>query len=215
VAPRALDAVAALGDPLRRRLYELAGAQPEGITRDDAAQRAGVARHVAAYHLDQLAESGLLSVQRRRVNRRSGPGAGRPAKVYVRASGDIDVSLPPRNYRLAARVLLDAVSGDGDPVAAAARCGVEMGSRASSRSVDGLVALLRESGFEPVRDGGEVRLRNCAFHDLAARDRATVCAMNLGLMRGIATGMQLDGVTAAQQPSPPGCCVAFAVRDAR
>jgi len=210
----ALGAVAALGDPLRRNLYDLVCAQPAGVTRDTAAQLAGVARHVAAYHLDQLARGGLLDVAYRRPGDRRGPGAGRPAKVYTRAATPVDVSLPPRNYGLASRVLLDAVSGDGDPVAAARRCGEELGrtARDDAAGLDALLGVLRDNGFEPLREGGTVRLRNCAFHELAERDRATVCAMNLGLMRGIVAGMQLENVTAAQQPLPLGCCVAFSTR---
>lgn len=205
-----LDAVASLGDPLRRRLYELASSRAAGITREDAARAADVPRHVAAYHLDRLAAHGLLDVERRRSGARSGPGAGRPAKVYRRAAQPLDVSLPPRNYRLASRVLLDAVTPQ--QLSVAARChGVEMGAAARAQGGgDALLAVLRDSGFEPVRDGATVRLRNCAFHELAEQDRETVCAMNLALMRGVAEGLGLPATSARRDvPASGGCCVAF------
>jgi predicted ArsR family transcriptional regulator len=211
----AVSAVAALDDPTRRALYELACAQPEGVSRDQAARQAGLPRHVAAYQLDQLAASGLLQVTYRRQSARSGPGAGRPAKVYSRAASTLGVSLPPRNHRLAAEVLLDARSGDGDLALAAHRCGARLGAatrapaRASTQPAEALVETLQRSGFEPARRGTEVRLRNCAFHELAERDRPTVCAMNLALMRGIAAGLGIDPEAARPRAEPGACCVGF------
>lgn len=216
-----LQAVAALADPLRRRLYELVAADDDGLTRDDAATAAGVPRHVAAYHLDHLAGAGLLDVGHRRAPGRSGPGAGRPAKVYRRADAAVEVSLPPRNHRLAAEVLLDARGGAvarARLIAAASRRGARMGAAARARSgrrpsrallYDALELLLRDGGFEPRRRGATLRLGNCPFHELAETDRATVCAMNLALMEGVADGMQLRGVRAQPQPPGTGCCVAF------
>jgi len=219
-----LASLAALGDPLRRTLYELASASSDGVTRETAAQAAGVARHVAAYHLDQLTAHGLLDVERRRQGGRSGPGAGRPAKVYRRAARAVEVSVPPRNYRLASGVLLDAVTAGAATEstraqlsAAATRRGVEMGvaarrgrrARSDGASLATLLGVLRDSGFEPLRDSDSVRLRNCAFHELAQQDRATVCAMNLALMRGVAEGLGVDPQAACQEPDPHGCCVAF------
>jgi predicted ArsR family transcriptional regulator len=211
----AVSALAALSDPTRRALYELAGAHPEGLTRDAAAREAHLPRHVAAYQLDQLAAVGLLEVTRRRQGGRTGPGAGRPAKVYTRATAPLDVSLPPRNHRLAAEVLLDARRGEGDLARAAERCGARLGAaaaaraHASARPAQALVDVLRGQGFEPARRGAAMRLRNCAFHELAERDRATICAMNLALMRGIAGGLGLDPGAARSQPETGVCCVTF------
>src|SRR5215218_11217440 len=101
-----LDRLAALAEPVRRRLYEFVAAQADPVDRDAAAAGAGVGRPLAAFHLDRLAEAGLLDVTYRRRSGRTGPGAGRPAKFYARARhGELSVSVPPRQYDLAAEIL--------------------------------------------------------------------------------------------------------------
>jgi hypothetical protein len=40
------------------------------------------------------------------------PGAGRPAKVYTRSGNEFTVSVPQREYQLAARLLVHAVAAD-------------------------------------------------------------------------------------------------------
>jgi predicted ArsR family transcriptional regulator len=54
--------IAALGEPIRRALYRYVVAQAAPVNRDQAAEGAGVARHVAKFHLDKLVEDGLLDV---------------------------------------------------------------------------------------------------------------------------------------------------------
>src|ERR671932_509869 len=79
-----LTAVAALAEPTRRRLYDHVVRQPDPVGRDEAAAAVGVPRATAAFHLDRLADDGLLDVVRQRRTGRSGPGAGHPAKLYRR-----------------------------------------------------------------------------------------------------------------------------------
>jgi predicted ArsR family transcriptional regulator len=86
---QALDDVAVLADPVRRSLYSHVAAQPEPVGRDAAAATAGISRSLAAFHLDRLVEAGLLAVTYRRLSGRTGPGAGRPAKLYARAPRDV------------------------------------------------------------------------------------------------------------------------------
>src|SRR5262245_9165692 len=100
-----LGALSSLGDATRRRIYDLVAAAAAPLTRDDVAAEAGIGRTLAAYHLDRLAAAGLLTVARERRTGRSGPGAGRPAKVYARSQQEVAVSMPPRDYHVAARLL--------------------------------------------------------------------------------------------------------------
>ena len=109
-----LAALSALGDATRRRVYEHVSSQPDPVSRDEAATATGIARTLAAYHLDRLAAEGLLTVTHARRSGRTGPGAGRPAKLYARPEREIAVSVPPRDYHLAARLLADAAAADGD-----------------------------------------------------------------------------------------------------
>ena len=53
-------AVAALNEPLRRKLYDYVVSENGGVTRDDAVEATAVARLVAAFHLDKLVDAGLL-----------------------------------------------------------------------------------------------------------------------------------------------------------
>src|SRR5215218_1329714 len=99
-----LDRLAALAEPVRRRLYQFVVAQGEPVDRDAAAAGAGIGRPLAAFHLDRLAEAGLLDVTYRRRSGRTGPGAGRPAKFYGPADHEFSVSVPPRQYDLAAEI---------------------------------------------------------------------------------------------------------------
>src|SRR5215831_7066106 len=107
--PVAVTAIAALGDPTRRALYQYIAAQDSPVGRDDAAAAVGVPHHVARFHLDRLHEAGLLEVEFKRPPGRSGPGAGRPAKLYRPGPAEFSVSIPERRYDLAGLVLTRAV----------------------------------------------------------------------------------------------------------
>src|SRR5689334_19070087 len=173
-------AVSALDDPTRRRVYDHVRAAEGTVTRDEVAAAVGIGRTLAAYHLDRLAALGLLTVGSERRTGRTGPGAGRPAKVYGRAEGEVAVSVPPRDYGLAARLLADAAAADDVGTTrqalrgAAERLGRELGAEADGD----LEAALRERGYEPERDAdGVIRLRNCPFHAVAQRHPEVVCDM--------------------------------------
>lgn len=129
----ALSAVAALHDPVRRALYDYVVAQGREVSRNEAAEAVGVQRTLAAFHLDKLVEAGLLEAGFKRLNERTGPGSGRPAKVYRRALGEVAVAVPPRDYRTLALVLaevVDAVGAEEQAEAAARRVGERLARRA-------------------------------------------------------------------------------------
>ena len=92
--------IAALAEPVRRELYEYVVAQQDAVGREEAAAGVGVAVHTAKFHLERLVQDGLLDVEFRRLTGRSGPGAGRPAKLYRRSDTEWSVSLPARRYDL-------------------------------------------------------------------------------------------------------------------
>ncbi|MFK4271383.1 helix-turn-helix transcriptional regulator [Streptomyces milbemycinicus] len=216
-----IDAIAVLQDPVRRRLYEYVAAQGREVGRNEAAEAAGVARTLAAHHLDRLAEVGLLESGSRRLSGRSGPGAGRPAKVYTRAQAELSVSLPARDYRTAAELLAEAAEQaglDAGLCAAARRRGeVLRGSAAPCRGLEEAMEMLAARGYEPHLEGAEdakggsgaavsvVRMRNCPFHAVAERFPPLVCGMNLALLEGL---FGTDGpVRARMDPRPGECCV--------
>ena len=212
-----LASLSSLDDPLRRRLYEVVTSQPGPVSRDEAASAAGIGRALAVYHLDKLVESGLLTASYQRPPGRSGPGAGRPAKMYTRSDREFAVTVPPREYELAARLLVQAVEADPSDRSrtaladAARRLGTELGSafRPSAAEPD-VTGVLAQQGYEPCRDAdGVIRLRNCPFHQLAEQHRELVCGMNLALVEGLVEGLGADGWRPALDPRPGQCCVAI------
>jgi predicted ArsR family transcriptional regulator len=211
VARDDLSAVAALEEPTRRRLYEHVARSPGPVGRDEAAQALGLARQTAAFHLDRLADEGLLDVVYERRSGRTGPGAGRPAKLYRRSNREVGVSLPERRYELAGRLLAQAVEeseATGEPVRTALhRKAGELGERLGGQSVTGVVDLLERYGFEPRHEGDTVVLGNCPFHALAREHTETVCGMNLHLLRGALATSGDTAFEARLAPAPGRCCV--------
>lgn len=200
-----------LGDPVRRGLYRHVAGTPGDVGRDAAAEAAGISRSLAAFHLDKLVEAGLLEVCFRRLSGRSGPGAGRPAKMYRRAEGEHVVSVPPRSYDTAGRLLAEVVEQAGldRDLQAAARAAGEAEGGASGGEADP-VEVLRSRGYEPFWDGGTLRLNNCPFHALADQFPALVCGMNLAGIEGLLAGLpDGQGWSVAMDPLPRGCCVSL------
>ena len=216
--------VASLAEPQRRALYRFVVEKGDAVSKDDAATALGVARSVAAFHLDRLVSDGLLTTEFRRLSGRQGPGAGRPAKLYRRAEREMSVSLPARQYDLAAALLAGAVSEamrSKTPVGttlsriAAARgrefgerARTEAGSRPSRNSlISAALDVLEEQGYEPRPRGNEIVLANCPFHALVDEQRELVCGMNRDLLGGMCDAMG-EGVLAARlAPSDGHCCV--------
>jgi predicted ArsR family transcriptional regulator len=219
--------VASLAEPQRRALYRFVVERGDAVSKDEAAAAMGVARTVAGFHLDRLVADGLLTTEFRRLTGRQGPGAGRPAKLYRRAEGELSVSLPARQYDLAARLLaaaVDQATRTGIPVAAAltavatergrqlgARAREVAGRRPSRRALlDATLVVLDEQGYEPRVRGGDVVLANCPFHALVDEQRDLVCGMNHDLLCGMAAAVNDDVLAARLEPTEGTCCVRFA-----
>ncbi len=207
-----LAAIAMLREPVRRELYDHVAAQEGEVSRDQAAAAVGVRRGLAAFHLDKLVEAGLLEASFGRQGRRGGPGAGRPAKLYRRAAGEVSATLPPRTYQTAALLLAEMVEQAGaDPelYAAARRSGEAAGLQAAAGGSRPTVErLLAARGYQPYREGALLRLRNCPFADLAAQFPALICGMNLAMVQGLVAGLGDAAGAAAMDPAPGRCCVA-------
>jgi predicted ArsR family transcriptional regulator len=221
--------VAALDQPLRRTLYRLLSDRDGWTTRDEAAEALGVARSVAAFHLDKLADAGVLDVTYQRTTGRTGPGAGRPSKLYRPRADEVSASVPERRYDLAGSLLASAVDEagrTGAPVAdAVGATAYAAGRRIGEETGDGAVSpergddrrhavldVLARHGYQPeVGDHDEVALANCPFHRLAQEHRALVCGMNLDFVRGLLDGMGATNQLAARLAPEPGyCCVRIA-----
>lgn len=214
--------IGALADPVRLALYRFVSAQPEPVSRDQAAEATGIPRHQARFHLERLEADGLLAASHARLTGRTGPGAGRPAKLYRRAAREIAVTLPDREYELAGRLLSDAVAESartGGPVLDAvnrafADYGASAGASAPTESdpLDAAADVLARQGYEPRRDGDRVDLHNCPFHALAQVQTELICTANRCLVAGLADAVAPDRLAARLEPHPDRCCVVLETR---
>jgi predicted ArsR family transcriptional regulator len=223
---RRVSTLGALADPVRRALYWFVSEQEEPVSREQAAEGIEVPRHTAKFHLDRLVDEGLLVTEFRRLTGRSGPGAGRPAKLYRRSPREVSVSLPHRRYDLAAEVLADAIerSLDGTPIDkaikaaadAAAELAVDTAPKGTRNGrageLDRVAAALAPFGYEPKVDEN-LLLANCPFDRLAADHRELVCGMNLAFVGSVAERLGCAGVRAEQDPTDEGCCVRVVPED--
>lgn len=223
-----VSGVAALNDPVRRALFLCVANSAEPLSREQAAAAVGVKKPLAAFHLDKLAEEGLLDFEFKRLTGRSGPGAGRPAKLYRRSDRQIELSLPKREYDLAGALMagaIDSAESNGRTVReelarASYAFGRTLGERARKRAGrrasrarerEALLDVLVEHGFEPRTVGSDVVLSNCPFHALAQQFTELVCGMNLHLLEGVRSVLDVDEgeLEPRLDPEPGQCCVKF------
>jgi predicted ArsR family transcriptional regulator len=216
-----LTALGVLAEPSRRALYDYVVAAADPVGREQAAAAVGLPVHSAKFHLDRLVEEGLLDVEFRRLTGRSGPGAGRPAKLYRRSARAVTVSLPERRYDLAGSVLAQAIelaAATGVPVpeavaSAAHDLGAQMAQEPpvprSGKELQRVAQVLERGGYEPRLDDTETELilANCPFDRLAREHTDLVCSMNLALVEGTIDALSCAGVRAHLEPSPDYCCV--------
>lgn len=223
-----LDTVGLLAEPVRRALYRHVTGQVEPVSREQAAEAIGLPLHTAKFHLDRLVDAGLLDVEFRRLSGRTGPGAGRPSKLYRRSGRQLSVSLPERRYDVAGQVLAGAVDRSlrsGASVAEAlpevahetgrrfgAAYAEEHGVPGEGEELTRTAEVLGEHGYEPVLDDSELCLANCPFDRLAAEHTELVCGMNRDLVEGVLDGAGVQGLDARLAPHAGFCCVRVAPR---
>lgn len=212
--------IAALADPVRIALYRYVIAQGRDVSRNEAAEGLGIGRSLATFHLEKLVKQHLLETSYRRLSERDGPGAGRTSKLYRRSRRQLQVSLPPRDYELAAGALAQALGAEGRTAGTKrlrhlAR-GIGAGWAAESRAsppLESLEAILSAHGYEPYWDRpNEIRLRNCPFEAIVPEHENVVCkVLNLALMQGLVGGLDAQNVSPVYAASPPLCCVSLRV----
>ncbi|MGB3603882.1 MAG: helix-turn-helix domain-containing protein [Gordonia sp. (in: high G+C Gram-positive bacteria)] len=206
-----IAAVSALDEPTRRRIYDFVCPKRDAVSRDDVSNELGIPRQTAAFHLEKLADAGLLAVEFARRTGRSGPGAGRPSKLYRRANIEVAVQLPERAYDIAGGLLAQAVE-ESDRTGESPRACLARNAQQRGRELDlpegasdeELMVALAEWGYEPRIEGDDIVLVNCPFHALAQQHTGLVCGMNLDLLSGA-----LDGSSerARLEPHDGYCCV--------
>jgi predicted ArsR family transcriptional regulator len=217
---RQIEALTLLREPVRSRLWEYVCGQAKAVSRQQAAEALGISRAVAAFHLDELVEAGLLRAEYRRLTARSGPGAGRPSKLYRRSRHEFSVMIPERNHELLAGLLAQSLTSGEDGLRLsdpASDYGRSLGARARRRlgsrsGGDRLLAcvesVMQRLGFEPYRiERDEIRSRNCPFAPLSRRNVRVVCGAGVSLVTGIVDGVGASDVVVSRREPPNECCV--------
>ncbi len=208
-----MGAVSALADPVRAAVYDIVAAADTPVGRDLVSERAGLARGTAAFHLDRLAASGLLDVSYARPAGRSGPGAGRPAKLYRRSDREVAVSVPGRSYDLMGSVLASAIersAATGRPVLDELRTAATDAGRATGSAASTFAEVLEATGYEPAPGPDGTVMRNCPFHRLAAAHTEVVCAANHAYLCGAAETSGSDPANIVLEPGAGRCCIRIA-----
>lgn len=221
-----LMAVALLAEPTRRRLYLYLRERHEPVGREEAARHAGVKARLAAFHLDRMADAGLLEVEYRRLSGRVGPGAGRPAKLYSVSSRSFSVVIPQTRNALAASMMATALSAGGHGADGAKSLqhvattvgeglGDEIRRQARTKGArqEAVHRKLEQLGYEPrVQESGEWTLRNCIFSELSMSHRELVCGMNAAFVVGLVGGARLRSLHVERRVAGPACCVRLTSR---
>ena len=221
-----LMAVALLAEPTRQQLYLYIRERQEPVGREEAARDTGIKPRLAAFHLDRMAEAGLLDVEYRRLSGRVGPGAGRPAKVYSLSWRSFSVEIPQTRYALAASMMATALSAGGQRADGteslqdvATSVGQNLGeeirrqARTKPSRLEAVKTKLKQLGYEPqVQDSGDWTMRNCIFAELSKSHRDLVCPMNAAFMTGLVGGAHLPSIHVERRTARPGCCVQLTSR---
>lgn len=220
-----ISGIASLAEPVRRDLFDFVTAARTAVSRDQAAEGLGIPTHTAKFHLDRLVEEGLLEVEFRRLTGRTGPGSGRPAKLYRRTDRELAVSLPERHYDLLSRILARAVAeasatgGDiADTVARVARdegtaWGASLDDLPGPADLERLASALDAGGYEPWIEDETLFVQNCPFHRVAQEQTELVCGLNLEFISGVAAGSGCAaGVITRLDPGEDRCCVSASTR---
>jgi predicted ArsR family transcriptional regulator len=190
----------ALAVASRRRLLEVLRAADGRLDVPALAAATGLHPNTVRFHLDVLVRAGFVEEHSDRRGAR-----GRPRAVYAAAlpAGD-------EGYRLLAEMLVTHLdqAGDGEAAERAGHAWARRVMPTSPTQPDELtaatrrvVALFTEMGFDPTAvphgRGHRVLLRACPFQSLAEAHPGVVCALHLGLLRGLVE-QATDGTVDAQ-----------------
>lgn len=177
----------ALGDRTRYEIFRYIAGSDGGVDVAELTTHVGLNHNAVRQHLAKLVEADLVD----RATVSSG-GRGRPRLVYgVDPAADSRWGVTGPYERLS--VLLAEMVRTGDS-------GLEVGRRSvqrerSTTSIEGdpvgqVADAMARRGFDPaVRRQGqrvELVLRRCPFATAALADPETVCAIHLGIARGLA-----------------------------
>lgn len=191
-----------IGDPELRETLLAVRRQPCAASISEIAQATGVHRNVARRRLERLVAAGLLTAGFERPPGRTGPGAGRPAKVYSPAPDTTAIEFPVRRYPELVGLLVDAL-----PKRRLSEIGVQFGAALATAAgvesaqdervgLEGLCRALGALGFqtrlEHLEDGrAEIVTPACPLRPLVVAN-AAVAEVDHALWRGLVAAAVAD-----------------------
>ena len=215
-----VDRFDAIGDSGLRAALLYVVATAEAVSADDAAAALGVHRSVARSRLERLLHAGLVESRFARRSGRTGPGAGRPAKLYAPAPERRPLEFPPRRVAALVGRLLDAIPADRRRAAlrrAGADYGHELASAASvtraadrREGVERICAGLRSLGFPAAverieTDAATLTVAGCPLRPLVC-DHPDAAELDRGMWAGLVEHAVRDVDETAVSCEADGCC---------
>lgn len=204
----------------RKRLQVLTLLEDAGtaLTAPEVAERLGIHGNTARFHLDGLVAQGLAV---RSVEERSEPG--RPKVLFAATSGA--PAGDQRSYKLLSEMLAGFLATQLPKAPAASEEAGRAWGRylaeppppfrevGESEAVQAMVARLGEVGFDSHvvddADGFRLEISHCPFLEVASRHQNVVCAMHLGLIKGVLDQSRAPLAATAIEPLvEPSRCIA-------
>jgi predicted ArsR family transcriptional regulator len=195
----------ALGDPTRHAIYRHVAdtGTPVGVA--ELTDKFGLNHNAIRQHLAKLVAAGLVIESTTPAS-----GRGRPRLAYElnpAAEGQWGTMSP---YERLSQLLLQIITTGRAPEEVG-RANAQLFSVPSPSGdvVADVSAAMARQGFQPevkaTRDGAEIILQNCPFASAALTDRATVCAVHLGIAEGLTTAPATVTELVAYDPRKASC----------
>lgn len=197
----------------RARVLDALRSAGEPITAGELGERLRLHPTTVRFHLDRLINEGLATAQPRRQGTRGRPATSYRAVPTADAAGTAEIWQPMVDA-LAGALDVQGTKGHERAIAAGtswARHLLGPGPRPSGpdRARAELQTLLDDLGFSPAPAPWGLSLASCPFLTAARHHPNTVCAVHLGLSRGLVAQLGLPGGPAAVELRPfaePGAC---------
>lgn len=206
----------ALGDPTRHGIFTYVASAGSPVDVAQLTEHFGLHHNAIRQHLAKLVGADLL------LEAKHASGApGRPKLVYVvepTAESRWGVVGP---YQRLSKLLAEIIRTGDTPEEVGRREGLRLRSEGTTPpGVPALVRAMAREGFRPEAQHRGARidvvLQNCPFAATALEDAETVCALHLGIAKGVLEGTDDLAVQdlVAKDPRRAGCRLEL-VRDLR
>lgn len=196
----------ALGDPTRHRIFTYLADADAPVDVAHLTDHFGLNHNAIRQHLAKLVDADLV------VESKHSSGApGRPKLLYA-----VDPTAESRwgvvgPYERLSKLLVEIIRTGDTAEEVGRREGVRLRGEGAAPGVPALERAMEREGFQPQTHhrGGrvDVVLQNCPFETSALEDPDTVCALHLGIAKGVTEGADDVDVQEliAKDPRRAGC----------